>query len=80
MLRGEPARERRSPNLCEQDAHDADLIGAKAIMGGSWVFGDRRLSMDKRIKRGDLHGTSGEVLLSTPPGRSQSTRRSDEPG
>src|SRR5215471_13875306 len=27
------ARERRSPDLCEQEAHDAEKVGVKAIMG-----------------------------------------------
>ena len=46
MLTGEPARERRSPDLCEQEAHDAEGLGAKAITGGSWVVGDGRLWRD----------------------------------
>ena len=46
MLTGEPARERRSLYLCEQEAHDAEGLGVKAIMGGSWVVGDGRLWRD----------------------------------
>ena len=46
MLTGEPARERRSPDLREQEAHDAEKVGDKAMMGGSWVVGDRRLWRD----------------------------------
>ena len=45
MLTGEPARERRSPDLRKQEAHDAE-VGAKAIMRGSGVVGDRRLLKD----------------------------------
>jgi hypothetical protein len=41
-LTGEPARERRSPDLCEQEAHDAEGLGVKAIMGGGEVVGDGR--------------------------------------
>ena len=43
MLTGEPAIERRSPGPCEREAHDAEGLGVKAVMGGSEVVGDGRL-------------------------------------
>src|SRR5215470_19813744 len=46
-LTGEPAVERRSLYLCEQEAHDAEGLGAKAVMGGSGVVGDGRLWRDR---------------------------------
>src|SRR5215831_11799596 len=45
MLTGEPARERRSPDLCEQEAHDAEKVGVKAIMGGQ-LGGWRRKALE----------------------------------
>ena len=45
-LTGEPAVERRSLYLCKQEADDAEGLGAKAVMGGSGVVGDRRLWRD----------------------------------
>ena len=46
-LTGEPAMQRRSLYLCEQEAHDAEGLGAKAVMGGSGVVGDGRLWRDR---------------------------------
>ena len=43
---GAPASERRSPGLCQQEAHDAEGLGDKAVMGGGEVVGDRRLRRD----------------------------------
>jgi hypothetical protein len=43
VLTGEPAIERRSPGLCEQEARDAEGLGVKAVTGGSEVVGDGRL-------------------------------------
>ena len=45
-LTGEPAMQRRSPDLREREAQDAEGLGAKAIMGGSGVVGDGRLWRD----------------------------------
>ena len=41
----------RSPDLREQEAHDAE-VGAKAIMRGSGVVGDRRLLKDGKRQAG----------------------------
>ena len=38
--------QRRSPDLREREAQDAEGLGAKAIMGGSGVVGDGRLWRD----------------------------------
>src|SRR5262250_3024301 len=46
MLTGEPARERRSLYPCKRETHDAEGLGAKAVMGGSVVVGDGRLWRD----------------------------------
>ena len=46
-LTGEPTVERRSPDLCEQEAHDAEGLGDKAVMGDSGVVGDGRLWRDR---------------------------------
>ena len=46
-LTGEPARERRSLYPCERETHDAEGLGAKAVMGGSGVVGDGRLWRDR---------------------------------
>jgi hypothetical protein len=94
MLTGEPARERRSLYLCEQEAHDAEGLGVKAIMGGSWVVGDGRLWRDgtrearrpaRRKKEKGFQGTALRKEHSGPTGsrlpcRSQSTHSSDETG
>ena len=45
-LTGEPAVEGRSLYLCEQETHDAEGLGAKAVMGGSGVVGDGRVRRD----------------------------------
>ncbi len=45
-LTGEPAMQRRSPDLHEWEAHDAKGLGVKAVMGGSGVVGDGRLWRD----------------------------------
>ena len=47
MLTGEPARERRSLYPCKRETHDAEGLGAKAVMGGSGVVGDGRLWRDR---------------------------------
>ncbi len=47
MLTGEPARERRSLYPCKREIHDAEGLGAKAVMGGSGVVGDGRLWRDR---------------------------------
>jgi len=39
--------QRRSPDLREREAQDAEGLGAKAIMGGSGVVGDGRLWRDR---------------------------------
>src|SRR6266568_8518227 len=44
----------------EQEAHDAEGLGDKAIMGGGGVVGDGRLWRDGGVKRGDLRGARGE--------------------
>jgi hypothetical protein len=94
MLTGEPARERRSLYLCEQEAHDAEGLGVKAIMGGSWVVGDGRLWRDgtrearRPARRKKEKGSQGTALRkeryrptgSRLPRRSQSTHSSDEAG
>ena len=38
--------EGRSLYLCEQETHDAEGLGAKAVMGGSGVVGDGRFRRD----------------------------------
>ena len=69
MLTGEPARERRSPDLCEQEAHDAEKVGVKAIMGGSGGM--------EHVKRGDLRGARGERIprYRPPQGAERATGR-----
>ena len=78
MLTGEPARERRSPDLCEQEAHDAEKVGVKAIMGGSWVVGDGRLWRDgtrearrpaRRKREKGFQGTALREEQNGPRGR-----------
>jgi len=92
-LTGEPAVERRSLYLCEQEAHDAEGLGAKAVMGGSGVVGDGRLWRDRtrearrparRKRRKDsevppsARSRTGQGIA--PPRRSQSTHSSEEAG
>jgi hypothetical protein len=67
VLTGEPAIERRSPGLCEQEAHDAEGLGDKAVMGAvRWLETEGPGGME-RVKRGDLRGARGERILRYRP-------------
>ncbi len=92
-LTGEPVMQRRSLCLCEQEAHDAEGLGVKAIMGAAgWLETEGSGGME-HVKRGDLRGARGERIPRyrppqgalqadgiAPPRRSQSTHSRDEAG
>jgi hypothetical protein len=76
-LTGEPAIERRSPGLCEQEAHDAEGLGVKAVMGGSGVVGDGRLWRDgRRDARRPVRRKWRKDLEVPPSGEEQNGPRS----
>ena len=60
VLTGEPAIERRSPGPRKREAHDAEGLGAKAVMGAvGWLETEGSGGIE-RVKRGDLRGARGE--------------------
>ena len=80
-LTGEPAVERRSLYLCEQESHDAEGLGVKAVMGGSGVVGDGRLWRDRTREarrpawRKEENGHQGTALRKEHSGPTGSRHR-----
>jgi hypothetical protein len=58
-LTGEPAVERRSLYLCERETHDAEGLGAKAVMWAAGWLETEGPGGTERVKQGDLRGARG---------------------
>ena len=77
VLTGEPARERRSLYPCKREAHDAEGLGAKAVMGAVGWLETEGSGGTERVKRGDLSGARRRKDPKVPPFARSATGRRD---